>query len=451
MTTSLFNHIRGVRAEFIILGLLAITVLLWVLYFFSGKRTLVISPRNCDGITVTAVSDRRDGGNSVAELKTTRDYWQVDYELRDGHPYPFGMLQLDVNRNGKGLDLTKYEDVIIQVGAEDSMSRRVRLQIRNFHPDYASLDDSMSMKYNEVHLPTSDIRHPVTLPWKYFHVASWWIGQRRIPLEHTHMDVSNVYWIQILTPETPPLGKGVVTLKQIRFEGKWIPEAAFFKLLLVMWMVVLLLFVVGKLVVLQQALKQKVMREEELLKLNNILAIQAEELKEQATKDELTGLLNRFGLRNRLYTIIENVKQNGLGLTAIMADIDHFKQINDTLGHDEGDRILKYVSDFFSRNMRSTDVLCRWGGEEFLFFCEGTQIEDGWRLAEKLRKALAESDECITCSFGVAALSGGSLRNLITRADNALYEAKENGRNCVAVSTEQPDGTTRTSIPGAPF
>jgi diguanylate cyclase (GGDEF)-like protein len=123
-----------------------------------------------------------------------------------------------------------------------------------------------------------------------------------------------------------------------------------------------------------------------------------------------------------------------------MFDIDHFKSINDTYGHDVGDAVLCEISQLVRENMRGTDSLARWGGEEFMVLSRQTSMQRARRLAERLRLAVAEFPftdvpRQITSSFGVAVLTTGETTDdLIKRVDLALYEAKDTGRNRVVTS-----------------
>ena len=119
-----------------------------------------------------------------------------------------------------------------------------------------------------------------------------------------------------------------------------------------------------------------------------------------------------------------------------MLDIDHFKSVNDTYGHDVGDAVLVKFSEIISQTIRENDVVGRWGGEEFLLICPETYIKQSSELAELLRTRIENSDFPIvgrkTASFGVAAYKEEeSITELLKQADNALYQAKENGRNQV--------------------
>jgi diguanylate cyclase (GGDEF)-like protein len=152
--------------------------------------------------------------------------------------------------------------------------------------------------------------------------------------------------------------------------------------------------------------------------------------------DPLTGISNRRKIETVLKSEIERTSRTGNPLAVIMVDIDHFKEFNDTYGHETGDRILKEFADTVSRSIRAIDVAGRIGGEEFLIVCPETSVTGAYLVAEKLRIAVEsmkiQSVQRVTASFGCAALiQGEDWNHLISRSDKALYRAKENGRNRV--------------------
>lgn len=161
-----------------------------------------------------------------------------------------------------------------------------------------------------------------------------------------------------------------------------------------------------------------------------------EMLQHQAVVDGLTGAVNRAESEVLLNREIKRSKRYGTPLTVLLFDLDHFKRVNDTHGHNAGDAVLKTVVELIKPRLRSTDFLGRWGGEEFVIALPQTSIEGGMRLAEDLRQRIRgcefESGLRITCSFGVARYEEGHDQDaLIEAADKALYKAKENGRDCV--------------------
>jgi diguanylate cyclase (GGDEF)-like protein len=164
-------------------------------------------------------------------------------------------------------------------------------------------------------------------------------------------------------------------------------------------------------------------------------------LRYQATTDTLTGLYNRLKLDEVLTAEMLRAQRYGTPLSLILYDVDHFKSINDTLGHQAGDKVLIKLSQLSAASIRSSDLLVRWGGEEFIVLAPGADSQMAWQAAEKLRVTIGqsafESAGSVTCSFGVAQYaSGDSGESFLARADAALYCAKEGGRDRVELATK---------------
>ncbi len=166
-------------------------------------------------------------------------------------------------------------------------------------------------------------------------------------------------------------------------------------------------------------------------------------LEEMATTDSLTGLLNRQTAEQMLQTLMAESKRTDKPFCLLMADLDHFKAVNDTYGHLTGDRVLHETAHLFTRRLRASDIICRWGGEEFLAILKGCNPEDAQGIAEKLRADLAEQfgsnpqqPLTVTISIGLTDFRpDDTLETLLFRADTALYEAKRAGRNRVYTLT----------------
>ncbi len=167
-----------------------------------------------------------------------------------------------------------------------------------------------------------------------------------------------------------------------------------------------------------------------------------DEISHLATTDRLTGLPNRMKIDDYLDQAIRRAGQGLEALSLIMMDLDHFKRINDTYGHLHGDRILAELSELLSATVRDTDLLGRWGGEEFLVICPGMSLDSALERAEQMRQAVrshafSSLGKPQTASFGVACYRFGESReNLIARADVALYRAKLAGRDGVEMADE---------------
>lgn len=161
-----------------------------------------------------------------------------------------------------------------------------------------------------------------------------------------------------------------------------------------------------------------------------------QELKTQATTDPLTGVFNRRRFLEDMDRQIAIANRYGQSVSIGMIDIDFFKEVNDTRGHDVGDEVLKELAELVQSVKRETDSFCRWGGEEFLLLMSGTIPKDGFAMGERIR-SMAESrpfaEDCkITVSLGVTAYRPGeSADSFVKRADEALYAAKTGGRNRV--------------------
>jgi diguanylate cyclase (GGDEF)-like protein len=161
-------------------------------------------------------------------------------------------------------------------------------------------------------------------------------------------------------------------------------------------------------------------------------------LRDIAHKDALTGLANRYIFDEFLKNTILECSNSKISFSVVMIDIDNFKAINDTYGHDIGDNVLVEIAKLLSDNTRKGDLVSRWGGEEFFIIVRGQGKEVAARLAEKIRKIIDihhfDQVEHLTCSFGVVE-SGyqESEESILKRADNELYRAKHNGKNQVSV------------------
>ena len=157
----------------------------------------------------------------------------------------------------------------------------------------------------------------------------------------------------------------------------------------------------------------------------------------EAYTDYLTGIQNRAKFESQLHEEIYRSKRYHQPLSLVLIDIDNFKLVNDTFGHDTGDIVLKMFAEILSNNIRSIDILARWGGEEFVILCPHTEISGALILAEMLRTKIAEYEfETVghkTASFGVTQyIEGQSQQAFFAQVDQALYNSKMAGRNRVS-------------------
>jgi diguanylate cyclase (GGDEF)-like protein len=163
-------------------------------------------------------------------------------------------------------------------------------------------------------------------------------------------------------------------------------------------------------------------------------------LEQENITDPLLGIFNRRFLDRRTQEEVARAQRYGLNLALLMVDIDNFKQVNDNWGHQVGDLVLQHLIQLLEAALRQTDILARFGGEEFVILLPHTSEQDAFKLAEKLRHTVAQTplhsipELRITISIGSASLlpDGDTAYSLLERADKAMYQAKQDGRNRVA-------------------
>ncbi len=175
----------------------------------------------------------------------------------------------------------------------------------------------------------------------------------------------------------------------------------------------------------------------QLVQANQALQQQNATIEAAALTDPLTGLGNRRHLDATLDIELQRAARTGEPLTAIMADLDHFKNVNDRFGHEAGDQVLKAFGAAMRAQTRAMDLVARFGGEEFVVLLPHTPLEGGRIIAERMRATFAETvvpplREPVTASFGVAQARGAeTAESLLQCVDKALYKAKQSGRNRV--------------------
>ncbi len=170
------------------------------------------------------------------------------------------------------------------------------------------------------------------------------------------------------------------------------------------------------------------------------------ELQSQVTRDPLTNLYNRRYMEESLANEVRRVARKNASLGVLMIDVDHFKEFNDTYGHEAGDIVLQELSALFQKNIRGGDIACRYGGEEFLLILPDTTLDIASQRANDLVKRVREmqvtyqqQNHHITVSVGVASAPdhGQDVHGLVNAADTALYYAKNSGRNQVVVFSDR--------------
>ena len=174
----------------------------------------------------------------------------------------------------------------------------------------------------------------------------------------------------------------------------------------------------------------------ELSEINSMLENKNKEFELMASTDALTGLYNRHKFLELYVSSYKSMVQRHNDMSIIMLDIDNFKKVNDSYGHNIGDKVIVQIAHALLKNLRNIDIVCRWGGEEFIALLPTASLKNAQELAQKIREHIVELNievvGNVSASFGVAEVrEGEDMNDVIARADKALYLAKNSGKNCV--------------------
>ena len=359
--------------------------------------------------------------------------WECNIE-DDGKAHGCGFnIYLGGGLGTDGIDLSSYQTIIVDldyVGAE----QRVRFYLRNYEPGFSDINDMQTAKFNNVHLPINYVHDNLVLSLAEFSVAEWWVAQYKVPRENSLPNFRHAiaFGIDINYPGIP--GKQSFKLNKVEFVGEWVAREDWYLGILVFWLSIIMVVGGISLANLTKEIRLEHQRLERLANQNSLLAQETDKYKKLSMIDPLTGLLNRQGLSEYIeqYFPMDTDKL----VSMVIIDIDHFKKINDSLGHDGGDVVLKKVTELIKSHTRQSDQVARWGGEEFILVLPDTQLEAAFIIAEKMRALIATAnfdqfpELHVTISLGVGASDGRvPFHQLFRHVDIALYEAKAQGRN----------------------
>lgn len=423
-----------------LLGFLIVITLLALVFQAYGPNNVLTLGQSSD-LFIDSIDDRGNGGKSISTLKRDGKKFILDCEIiASDYQWPYCEISFSLSdKNGNGINLSNYEQVKLWAKYSTPQTFGVRFQLINFNPAYSRQEDTNSLKYNAIELFDTHERYPQVIKMSHMQVPTWWLSQGKIPPEYWGPEFNEVRGVQVSTGEHVKPGKYQMIIERIEISGKYIADRSLYLLLIGAWTLSALAFFVSTLRKAKIEVQINRQRQQQLEALNRLLNQEQKELEERLTRDPLTGVLNRDGLAPVFNQSWDSNSTQSLSL--IFIDIDHFKKINDTYGHNVGDQVLLAFSQVLSANTRTHDLLARWGGEEFVLACPDTMLDNACGLAEKLRRCIEENDWPkalqVTASFGVAQmLPQESPTDFIARADRALYVAKAQGRNCVRTSMQ---------------
>jgi diguanylate cyclase (GGDEF)-like protein len=423
------------RIELVLAGLIAMTITLLVWHHFGMNRVMEFSAAS--GRNVVVNDDRIQQGTSVATLSRRKDALVMDCDLGAAIQWPYCRIQFLLADGIEGVDLSAFDTVSVDFSYKSPRphAHPVRLSLRNYEPGLSTPTDYMSQKIIEAQLevPANGI---VEFPVKVLRTAPWWLDTRKVPMLQSDVRIDNVTSIDLAIGSADDPGNHQLVLRALKFHGKLISQNHLLMLLMAVWIVAAMSWLIYTVRHYRAQLRKSTARVALLSQINSALELEANELADQVYTDSLTGALNREGLRDALINKWQPPPGPNNTLAVVFVDVDHFKNVNDTHGHTVGDEVLRAFATAVRSEIRSSDKLVRWGGEEFLIVCPGTGPNEAHALAAKLREVIHfHIWPCglrLTASFGVTGLQQGEeIGDAIKRADEALYRAKSSGRNCV--------------------
>ena len=444
-------HARVLRRLLIILLALTGVALLW--NQFGMTSTMVIDARS--PYEARALDDRANqGGRSVATVTRAGGALGMDCDLRPGYEWAFCELRLEFAKEPHGLDLSRYDSMRLWVTATGpEAQQRVRIYVRNFDPAYSKVGVAESEKVDQLIYEPSAYPQGYEVPLSRFTVSQWWIDEHPMTLDLEAPDFRNATQIAFSTgPKVEP-GPHTIRVQRIELTGKLISTATFRLGIIVVWMLSVFGYLVVDSLLKRNQLRLSAASQHSLQRLNESLRLETRSLAEIARTDPLTGALNRKGLADELMRIVRLGEGQTFPMTLVFIDIDHFKRINDSQGHDAGDQVIRGLAQLVRSAVQRDDLFARWGGEEFLLVFRDTPGVKGRVIAERLRERIAAAtwpgDLHVTCSFGVAEWHRGEdLNDGIKRADEAMYRAKQEGRDRVEIELEDDSlGSLRSPPP----
>lgn len=415
-----------------------LTVIAIALHRFIPEKRFVATP-NPAGAYYLYSTDLDDGQPAGIWLDEPQRKFRCRHPENPAPDYYCSFNQIHTPSPVKGIDFSQYKRINLLI-AYSGPTPKLRFFMRNFNARYSSPNDSNSTKYNTLYIPEQNLNREISIQLSQFKVAEWWLIAYNIPIEDAQPDFENVINMGIDFSDVMSPGNHDVTVQRIELVGDWISREKWYLAILCAWLVGMGLYAINQLRLLREQNQQDLSLIRKLNKSNAHLQKETDKFRRLSTVDPLTQVYNRFGIDQIVGAIskADRASQEAMpDYSLILLDLDSFKQINDVRGHDAGDRVLKETAAVVENNLRHSDYLGRWGGEEFIIVLPGTDQESALMLAEKIRQAIAvhlyEPDDPlhITSSFGITERRDKEdFSSTFKRVDTALYTAKITGRNC---------------------
>jgi diguanylate cyclase (GGDEF)-like protein len=423
------------------------TILAILAYPYIPQRTLEIFPGS--GVHWGAFTDSFAGGNTKFTYKQ-EDMSAIECIMGDagsmslcGNACTFAnnmavthdQLMSDLAFATKvspqiTMDLSGYSGVWIDIDYRGPASF-IYLSLQNHEPALDLPDPVRQLRPQSVGISTSELRKPVYVRFKDFHVSDWWVKQFALHRTESGTFFERTRSVVVEIKDQQAGTKHYLEVRSIKFVGEWISKENSYLAITIAFAALLSLEGASRIIGLYRKHRAAQKSLDALNEYN-------QQLQSVAFRDELTQLLNRRAIHEVVRKSLDLKSERGIAI--IVIDIDHFKKFNDTYGHALGDKVLINVAQSLKQASRHYDQIARWGGEEFVILTRESQLENLLAYAEKLRETVASKPVFeegspnpifVTISLGITISSiEEGFDAALERADKALYRSKENGRNC---------------------
>lgn len=421
-------HLKS-KYKLIVLGALA-SFAGMVGYDYLSEKSLQVYP--ADEAEIFSWTDASFGGNSRVEI-IDHDPLRWRCDIRESESFYLCGVGVSLLRGEKGVDLSAYSSMVIKLSM-DSPEERIRVLFKSGLGEFSG-KNGHTEQFSYLVVPWKSVQNEANIDLSAMTVADWWITASEAPPEFALPRLEEVRSFNIEVGVPPRLGIHELTLERVELKGRFVSPDAWLRSALLFWVVLLVPSGILRYLEMHRRLSIEGQQLERLANYSQQLQDERERFKEMSTVDKLTGTLNRNGFEAAFSTLIKELAENDQ-LALIIIDLDHFKKINDQLGHDAGDEVLRAVAKTLADNLRGSDRLARWGGEEFIVLCPHTHEAGAFTLAEKLRRAVAETtfnlqpSPEVTVSIGVGCFRVSEpFADAFKRIDEVLYQAKRQGRN----------------------
>lgn len=413
----------------LLIGSTLLALMAVLTYFALPERKERILPNQVEKYHL--FFDGQQGGHTLAQWEEEKQLAFKCVAPAASSEAPYCGVSITIGKATPDSDYSKYQRMELKINYRGD-NQRLRLKMHNFNPANSKGDNRETLKGLDVSMTRKETLAPIVL-----HDFAWIASENSQFSDNT---------LDIVIDLVPPIAAGehIIQVEYADLYGQLLPAGVWYLGVAILWLCSNLLFITRHLILQERRIRNDSKRLSTLAHYSDDLQQESQRYKLLSNTDPLTGALNRLGFAQE----ISQRAPNELLLrntTLMVIDLDHFKRVNDSHGHDAGDVILREAAQAIHKNTRASDLFVRWGGEEFVLYCESTNAQHALLIAEKIRAAVEamsiQHDEkiiSVTLSIGIGVVeSHEQFESLFRRADQALYRAKQLGRNCVVLSEQE--------------